>query len=158
MKKNFVLFIGFITIFLFINNNLQAYNEGLAPSFNAGVYTDDSLSFKPFYWTSGLNLDIHFANFLMLSPECYIIVHNFEFRKSWIAPAALLNLKFDIFFIGAGFTKQWYLGKGGGSTGFLLKMNAGFREHGWRLVGFLITGFNDYFDYNEVGATLGFEF
>ena len=158
MKKYFILFIGLIAIFLFTTNNLHAYDEGLVLSFNSGVYTDDSFKFKPFYWTAGLNMDIHFANFLMLSPECYFIVHNFKFRQSWIAPAALLNLKFNTFFIGAGFTKQFYLGEGGGSTDFLLKMNSGFREHGWRLVAFLITGFNEYFDYNEVGLTLGFEF
>lgn len=41
---------------------------------------------------------------------------------------------------------------------FMLKLNAGFRVRNLKLTAYLITDFDDLFEYNVVGATLGFYF
>lgn len=127
-------------------------------SFNAGVHTDDSFSFDPFFWTAGLNLDINMGKHLMLSSECFVIIHEFEFDHTTLAPAVLLNFKFASLFVGGGVTKWWNVNDFSNPSDFMLKLNAGFRGRNLKLTAYLITDFDDLFEYNAVGATLGFCF
>jgi len=130
-------------------------------SLNLGVITDSSFSFKPFFWTAGMTVDIPLGNVLTLSPEGYIVVHKFEFGSFIFAPAVMLNFNFNEFFVGAGVSKWFLLGDdiaGSPSSDFSLKINAGFQGYTMRLTAFIFTPFDDLFDSMAVGATIGFVF
>lgn len=158
MKKIIILFFGASLILSISNQNLYSQYETMTLSFNAGVHTDDSFSFDPFFWTAGLILDINMGDHLMLSPECFVIVHEFEFDYTTLAPAVLLNFKFESLFVGGGITKWWNVNDFSNPSDFLLKLNAGFRGRNLKLAAYLITDFDDLFEDNVVGATLGFYF
>jgi len=162
MKKvSCLIFCGLI-IFAISGQNSQALVKPVSFYINGGVVTDDSLSFDPFQWTAGAIIDISIpASPIMISPECHIIVTNFDFDFFTLAPAVLVNFKFSSLFIGAGITKWWALGseaEGVDPSNFLLKVNAGLKRAGVRLTAFLITEFDSLFEYNTIGATLGFGF
>ncbi|MFQ6083686.1 MAG: hypothetical protein ACE5WD_10035 [Candidatus Aminicenantia bacterium] len=156
MKKLNVFFLSIVLIFAISSHGLKAEHMDL--SIYSGVVTDDSFSFKPFYWTIGLNMDIHFNNLIMLSPECYMITHNFNYF--FLAPAVLLNLNFDFFIVGAGLTKWFSIGESSDfSTDIGLKVNAGINGDNLRLMVFIVTSFDNFFAKGmAVGATLGFSF
>jgi len=130
-------------------------------SLNFGVITDSSFSFKPFLWTAGLTMDIPLGSMFSLAPEGYVVVHNFDFGAFIFAPDVMLNVNLTEFFVGAGVSKWFLLGKdviGSPSTDFSLKLNAGFRGNTMRLCAFVFTPFTDLFKSIAVGATLGFIF
>lgn len=162
MKKIGCLFICGLIIFLFSAQNSQALVKPVSFYINGGVVTDDSFSFDPFFWTAGAIIDINLpAAPIMISPECHIIVRNFEFDYFWLAPSILVNLKLSSLFVGAGLTKWFLVGtdvEETFETEFMLKLNAGLKGPGFRLTAFLITDFDSLFEYNTVGATVGFGF
>ncbi len=125
---------------------------------NFGVMTDDSFSFDPFLWYAGFNLDFHINDLLMISPEGNFITQDFKFNYFWLEPAALLNIKIDHFFVGAGIGK-WFIisGDNQASSDIFLKLNAGFSgDGGMRIRVFLNTFFDDLFgNYITIGAQLG---
>ncbi len=156
MKKLSILF---LTIGLFFAvSSLPLKAEYVETSINSGVVTNDSFSFKPFYWTVGINMDFHFNDLIMISPECYMITHNFNYI--YLAPAVLLNLDFDVFIVGAGLTKWFLIGENSYfSTDAALKINAGINGENLRLMAFIVSPFNNLFAKGmAVGATLGFSF
>jgi len=162
MKKvSCLIFCGLI-IFVISSQNSQAMVKPVSFYINGGVITDDSFSFDPFQWTAGAIIDISIpASPIMISPECHIIVTNFDFNFFTLAPAVLVNFKFSSLFVGAGITKWWPLGSEAErfeASDFLLKINAGLKGVGVRLTAFLITEFDSLFEYNTIGATLGFGF
>lgn len=158
MKKIFILSIGLLLFFFISSQNLSAWDEGLIFSLNGGVLTNEDFKFDPLLWTAGFNLDFHFSDFLMLSPEFYAIIPDTEFDEATLAPAALLNLKFSSLFVGAGVTKWFYVE--GESSDLLFKGNLGLRGNYIRLVFFTVTDFDNFFGRYAywLGATLGFEF
>ncbi|UCC39291.1 MAG: hypothetical protein JSV96_16055 [Candidatus Aminicenantes bacterium] len=158
MKKIIILFFSALLILSVSNQNLYAQYETMSMSFNAGVHTDDSFSFDPFFWTAGLVLDINMGDYLMLSPECFVIVNKFEFGFTNLAPAVLLNFRFESLFLGGGITKWWNVDDFSEPSDFMLKLNAGFKGRNLKLTAYLITGFEDFLENNLVGATLGFYF
>lgn len=158
MKKTIIL--SFTAILLLSFMPLQAVNADHPVNFylNFGLMTDDSFSFDPFMWYAGFNLDFHINDLLMISPEGNFITQDFKFDYFWLEPAALLNVKVDHFFFGAGVGK-WFLIRGefGASSDFFLKLNAGFSgDGGMRIRVFLNTFFDDLFGaYMTIGAQLG---
>jgi hypothetical protein len=138
---------------------LQA--EDFSLSLNFGVVTDDSFKFSPFIWTTGLNLDLHLNDYIMISPEVYGQFYEFKFDYFLIIPGAVLNLKLNKMFIGGGLVKPFLVGSGSSESGDIaLKLNLGFRGNGLRLVFFAVTPFDNMFKkyYTSLGVTLGFEF
>lgn len=129
-------------------------------SLNFGIVTDDSFSFKPFLWTAGLNYNFHINELVSLSPECHIIVHQFDFEYFILAPSVMVNFNFDSFFAGAGLTKWFLIGEGSDfSTDVGLKLHLGFGGNNLRLTFYLVTAFDNLFAKGmAVGTTLGFGF
>ena len=158
MKKNIYVLLAVAFILVMFCSNLNAQQEeGMSFSLNGGVVTDDSFSFDPFLWTAGIIMDFHLGDYLMLSPECFIIVYKFEFDPLWLAPAVIANIKLQSFFVGAGITKWFIIGDGyNASTDFALKINAGLRSGGIRLTAFIVTPFDGMFSHMTIGATIGF--
>ncbi len=158
MKKIIILATGLLLLFLISSQNLRAWDEGLIFSLNSGVLTNEDFKFDPFLWTAGFNLDYHFGELLMISPEFYAIIPNTELDEATLAPAGLLNLKFSSLFFGAGVTKWFYVKEG--SSKLLFKGNLGLRGNYIRLVLFTVTDFDNFFGRYAywLGAMLGFEF
>jgi hypothetical protein len=157
MKKGILLTLIFL--FLISFQPLQARGDHPVNFYlNFGLMTDDSFSFDPLLWYAGFNFDFHINDLLMISPEGNLITQDFKFDSLWLEPAALLNVKVDHFFFGAGVGK-WLLLTGNDtySTDFFLKLNAGFSgDGGLRVRIFLNTAFDDLFgDYITIGAQLG---
>lgn len=158
MKKSFIIVFVLALVLSFSAVELKAKSTGMELFLNGGVVTDDSLSFDPFLWTAGLNLDIHFGSF-MLSPECFVTVYKFEFDPLWLQPAVIANIKLSSFFVGAGLTKWFLIGDGYSlSTDVALKINAGLRGNNFRLTVFAVTNFDNLFEDMSVGATFGISF
>ena len=162
MKKISILCVSLAFLLCFSSIGLNAQNNGTSFYVAAGVVTDDSFSFDPFFWTAGLGFDIHLGELFMISPEGYIQVHNFEFGSFYLVPSVMLNVKLSSFFVGGGITKMWLLGsdiEGSISSDFLLKINAGFNGANIRLAAFVIMEFDAILKKGmTVGATLGFGF
>ncbi|MCX6557517.1 MAG: SH3 domain-containing protein [Candidatus Aminicenantes bacterium] len=126
---------------------------------NFGAQTDENFNFDPFLWTAGVELDIQFGNFLMLSPEAILVGSGFEFKEFILYPAAILNLTVSSFFVGGGVAKGFFIGSGAsGSTDFLLKLNAGLCAPGVKLTVYALMAFDNLFNDMALGATLGFRF
>jgi uncharacterized protein YgiM (DUF1202 family) len=126
---------------------------------NFGAQTDTNFNFDPFLWTTGVELDIEFGSFLMLSPEAILVGSGFEFKNFILYPAAILNLTASSFFVGGGVAKGFFIGSGtSGSTDFLLKLNAGLVAPGIKLTAYALMAFDDLFGDMILGATLGFRF
>lgn len=156
MKKLTILALVGAAIFLAAVPRLSAQIE---TSINFGVVTDKSFSFNPFLWTGGLTVDIFLGPNLSLSPEGFIIVHNFDFGGFFVAPAVLLNFQGQGFFIGAGLTKWWMVGSdvgGSYSSDVALKMNLGFKFSNMKLTMFAVTAFTEFLKEPALGATFGF--
>jgi len=125
-----------------------------------GVLTDQDFTFDPFLWTIGANLDFNLGPVLMLSPECDVIVHKFNFNPVWLAPAVTLNVRASAFYAGGGIGKFLVIGSGYSlSSDFLLKLNAGFKTDSFKLQVYLWTPLSDEaFSEMIYGATVGFGF
>ncbi len=160
MKKVGVLVVGFMLVFGFFARDLKAQQE-MDLYLNLGVLTDDSFDFDPFTWSAGVNLDVHFTDKLMLSPECDVIFQEFKFDYIWLAPGILANVKLSSFFVGAGISKWFKLsGEFATNSKLLLKINAGFKGKKYRVAAYVATPFSDLFEKYMVtfGAVLGFGF
>lgn len=160
MKKVSILVLAFVFVFAFGSRHLSAQVSEMDLYVNVGILTDDSFTFDPFFWSAGANMDIKFGRMLMFSPECDVIFKKFKFKRIWLAPGAVLNVRYGLFFAGAGLRKWFKISKKGFNTDILMKINAGFKGHKYRLAAYLETPFDDFFGKNMVtfGATLGFKF
>ena len=146
----------FILILVFSVQILKAGSEETQLFIKAGTVTNDDFSFSPFLWTAGVNLDFHLSDKLMLSPECDIINHEFDFEYFFLCPGALLNVKQVPFFIGAGVTKWFLIGEGSDlSTDFMLKINIGYIKENIRITAYIVTAFDELFKYNIIGFSIG---
>ncbi len=127
---------------------------------NFGIATDDSLSFDPILWMAGLEVDVMFSDFIMLSPELHLYGYKFEFKQFLLTPGVLLNLKVDPLFVGGGLVKGFVFGEGDSfSSDVALKLNAGFISDTIKLTAYLITDFDSLFKKGMlVGATFGLRF
>jgi hypothetical protein len=127
---------------------------------NFGIMDTDQFKFNPLMWSAGAELDFHFTDYLMLSPEVTLVGNGFKFKEFLLFPGAILNFTPDTFFLGGGVVKGIYLG--GGETfvfdEFSLKLNAGFNSRNVKLTAYVITSFDSLFDGMLVGVTLGFWF
>jgi hypothetical protein len=160
VKKTALILLSFLAVFALSNSELSAQYYGTDLHLTLGTVTDDSFTFNPFYWTAGLSFDIHFGDLLMVSPEGYIQVNNFNWDRFYVVPSVLVNLKLSSLFVGAGVTKAWILGSGipgSPSTNLDLKLNAGFRGAFSKLTAFIITPFDNFLKSPMiVGASIGF--
>ena len=152
MKKIAVSFFTFFLFFSVFSQSLKAKDKGVNFLVNSGIMTE--FEFVNFAWMIGFNLDIHFDNLLMLSPECYVGVNKFDFGNILIFPSVLLNFKFSSFFTGAGIAK-WF-DVSGDTTDFLLKINAGFKNKHIKLTAFVVTRFDNLFSEMIIGVTFGY--
>jgi len=161
MKKTCVLIIIILVIFTVSAQKANAQYRGSWVYLNSGVVTDDSFDFDPFLWTAGLNMDFYLTYNLTISPEIYMIVHNFEFDAFFLAPGVLANIELQQLFFGAGVTKYFIVGsaiKGSFELDWALKLNAGFKGGGIKLQAFIVTPFDNVFEYMDIGITIGFGF
>lgn len=94
-----------------------------------------------------------------LSPECDIIVHQFNFNPLWLTPSVLLNFRVSAFFIGAGISKFFLIGSGYTlSSDILFKANAGIKVDNVKAQAYLYTPFDAFFEDFGIGFNLGFGF
>lgn len=160
MKKITILILTVLVIFAFGARDLTAQVSDMDLYVNLGLTTDDQFTFDPFMWTAGVNIDIHLGRMLMFSPECDVVFMDFKFKKMWLSPGAILNVRYGLMFAGAGIIKWFKLVGNVVNSEFSMKMNAGFIGQKYRLVAYITTPFNDFFGKNMImfGATLGFKF
>jgi len=160
MKKVTVLILTVLVIFAFGARDLTAQASDMVLYVNLGMMTDDQFTFDPFIWTAGANMDINLGRMLMFSPECDVVFRKFNFKNMWLSPGAILNVRYGLLFAGAGIIKWFELAGNLGNSEFLMKINAGFKGQKYRLVAYITTPFNAFFEENTVmfGATLGFKF
>jgi hypothetical protein len=162
MKKIALSILLIAFLFCVTNQNSQALIKPFSLYLSGGVQTDTNLSFKPFRWTAGANMDFSFALLpFTISPECYIIVNKFNFDGFTLAPAVMANLKLANLFVGAGIAKWFLIGTESAETlpkDFKLKLNAGLKGPGVKLTVFAVTDFDNLFktDYMWIGATISF--
>lgn len=158
MKKIIPFLIIVTLIFSFSSVQLRG-SEGMKIFANFGLITDDSFTFTDYMWYAGANIDFHFNDLVMISPEVNLITYKFDFSAFLIEPAVLLNIKLGTIFAGGGLTKMFLIsGSYTGSSDFALKLNAGFRSAHMRFRVFLITPFNDILNQNLVGVQFGLGF
>lgn len=159
MKKLIVSVIAVLALVAIVPRTASAagpYNFYI----RAGVITDQNLTFDPFLWTAGANLDLNLGPALMISPECDIIVYKFHFDPIWLTPAVTVNFRAANLYIGGGLAKFLIIGSGWTlSSDLLLKLNAGFKADTIKLQAYLLTPLSDE-AFSEVlfGATFGFGF
>ncbi len=162
MKKVTILTLTVVVLFAFGARDLTAQASDMDLYVNLGVLTDDQFEFDPFIWSAGINIDIQLGRMLMFSPECDVIFEGFKFKKMWLSPGAILNVRYGLIFAGAGIIK-WFNLVGNEvmvNSELSLKMNAGFKGQKYRLAAYIATPFDDFFGENMImfGATLGFKF
>ena len=152
--KKLCFFFG--VLILGLGLNAQSMNFNL----NFGVLTDDSFSFSPLVLSGGAGLDFHIGSALMLSPEVTFYTNTkFESESFMLYPAVILNFTTGPLFVGGGVAKGFALTSGGGSTDFLLKINAGLRTGSIKLTAYMMMPFDAIFQKGMlVGATIGFGF
>lgn len=160
MKKTTILTLVVVAIFVFGTRDLTAQVSDMDLYVNLGLTSNDKFEFDPLIWTAGVNIDIHLSRLLMFSPECDVVFLKFKFNKMWLSPGAILNVRYGLFFAGAGIIKWFKLVGNVVNSEFSMKMNAGFIGQKYRLVGYIATPFNDFFGKNMImfGASLGFKF
>lgn len=160
MKKVSVLALVVVSLFALGTRNLQAQPVDMELFVNFGLWTDKEFTFDPFFYTGGVNLDVHVTPTFMLSPECDVVFKGFKFDAIWLAPGVVLNVKYSMFFAGAGISR-WFKLKGiDDDSDTLFKINAGVKGHKYRLAVYIETIFNEFFAKDQIyfGATLGFKF
>jgi len=158
MKKIITTSLIFLAVALVAAQDLSAQTD---LSWNIGVITDKSFKFDPFLWTNGLVLDIYMGPRFSLSPEVFMVLHNFDFGAFILAPAVLLNYQGFGFFIGGGVTKWWMLGskvEGAPSSDVMCKLNIGLVGADIKFTFFAVTPFQNFFKDTWFGATFGFYF
>ena len=155
MKKAIHVFLIFFFILPILSTSLFSETETEFAA-NAGLFWYDKFSLKPLYWTMGLNMDFFVNEKFGISPELYLVLRNFEFKKSFWAPALMFNYKFDDFrlgvfytaFLGAGVTKLIRFDKDWDdaelTTDLALKLNVVFSGDKHKSTFFLITSFDNF--------------
>ncbi len=156
MKRFTILVLAVAALLSAAAPRLSAQTE---VSLNFGVVTDKTFTFNPFLWTGGMTVDLFIGPHLSLSPEGFIIVHNFDFGAFFLAPAVLLNFQGHGFFMGGGLTKWWLVGSeigGSYSSDVGMKLNLGFKSANLKFTLYAITPFKDFLKEPILGATFGF--
>ena len=143
----------------------QAQEAKSAFSLNLGVQTNlsSNSSFDIAWFTLDLRAGIGVGRTLEISPEIMAAVDDsLDFDVVWLYPGLLLNLKVGSFFIGAGAVLPVLVYEGESSSGRVSpKVNFGYRAGHLNLTVYLIAWndeFVDFFDLNQIGATIGFRF
>lgn len=110
----------------------------------------------PQYLTLGVQVDVRFANFLMLSPELNVWFEDFHSGGHHLVPGAVLNLRLGRLFLGGGFASVQTGSTGwiGSPSGILPKFNIGYRTRHFQLVAAAVLGSG--FVYGVMTAGLGF--
>ncbi len=157
MKKYFITL--FIVLFLFTGLSYSA-DKSFDMYIGANILTDSSFTFEYYLWGPGVAFDFYLTDNLTISPEAYMYVYKFEFNPFILAPAVLVNMRFNTFFVGAGITKWFLIGSNASdvSSDFALKINAGFVSESLKLSFFAITSFDELFSDMALGASLAFRF
>jgi hypothetical protein len=82
MKKIIIMSFALLMV-----SGIYAASDSLSFVVNIGTMTDQSVSFKPFYWTAGVELDLPFGNAMMFSPELILVGSGTKFQEFFIFPA-----------------------------------------------------------------------
>jgi hypothetical protein len=154
MKRLSLLGLVFIFMLTLVGTDLNAEKEKNNFSLNFGAMGAYGIGL----WTAGINLDLHLADSLMLSPELMTFGWRFHFDSYLLAPGLMLNARHKSVFVGAGLTK-WFLislDDENFESDFLLKFNLGSNMGKLRFAVFAITDFR--FSGVLYGATIGIRF
>ncbi len=93
----------------------------------------------------------------IISPECQFWIHDFE--TYLLNPGAILNLRFNNFFVGGGLVLSFYFYKNDFDNVYLLpKINAGFSSDYTKLTIYLIFPLKDFPEEFLLGASIGIVF
>ena len=158
MKRRILtVLITFLLVLVVIPTDASAIGP-LDIYLQGGLITDNSMSFSPFLWSAGINLDFKFGNMMMLSPELNIIVNEFDFDYILLEPAITINFRLANFFAGAGLTKYFELGDDFWTNKFSLKVHGGLKLIGIKLRVYMIIPFDELFTPAVYGGTIGFGF
>lgn len=141
-----------------ISQKAQAQDKVRAFNLNIGTVTH--MSFGDVYFTLGVGFDSQIGEYIMISPEIQLLSNKFRFDSFPILPGIILNLKLKNFFVGTGVIFPFRIsGDGGIKSGNLAaKINAGFRINRLKLTLYLITPFENLFEENLLGASIGIVF
>ena len=155
MKK---LAVVFLVMFLFVSVSSDLRAERPFDLYINGTFgTGDTFNFDFWYWGLGANADFHVTDMIMISPEVNVFTYEFDFDSFALGTAVMVNFKLSNFFVGAGLDK-WFNLSGWITTDVGLRLNAGLVNNNLRLVVFLLTYFDAFFSYNEIGVQVGFGF
>ncbi len=158
MKKTLPILIVAIILMMSISS-LDAKKKDFGISANFGIMAADDLTFDPFLWYFGGNLDFYISNNLILSPEANLIMQDFNFETFLLQPAIILNLKFSNLFVGGGIQKIFLIGGTKSfSTDLGLKLNAGFKSDNIKFTFFATMPFDSLFEDMIIGAQIGLGF
>lgn len=156
MRKLYVLAVVVILV-LTLSVNLTAGKKDFF--LNIGAITDDSLSFDPFLWYAGFNIDFHIGGYFMLSPEVDVVTYKFKFDTFLLQPALLLNIKMRSFFIGGGINKYFLVsGDSYEASDLGLKLNAGIIRKKIKFRIFADMAFDNLFKDMLIGFQIGIAF
>ena len=136
----------------------QAQDTKQDVNLNIGGLTNQSFM-GPIY-TLGAGADIHLGKHIMISPELQLWSSELRLDVLQLNLGATLNYKLKIFFVGGGINIPFFM-----TTTFTdvfgiigPKINVGLRINRIKLTIYLLTSFEDFFDYFQVGANIGIVF
>ena len=134
-----------------------AQDKKLAFNLNIGVQTSSSFDAGFFRFTLGGGLDFQLEEIITISPEFQLWIHSFETYQ--INPGAILNLRFNTFFVGGGLVISFnYYENDFEDVQWLLKINAGYRSKYSKLTIYLIPPFKNFPEEILIGASIGIVF
>ena len=135
----------------------QAQDKKLAFNLNIGAQTNSSFDAGFFRITLGVGLDFLLGEKIIISPEFQSCFHDFE--TYLLNPGAILNLRFNNFFVGGGLILSFmYYENDFENVQLLPKINAGYRSNYTKLTIYLIPPFKDFPREILLGASIGIVF
>ena len=154
--KKIVVLLAVVLLILSFSTDITAQGMKKGLFLNIGTITDDSLSFDPFLWFAGFNIDFYLANNIMLSPEANVVTYKFKFDTFLFQPAVLLNFKKGSFFFGGGVQKNFLVSGDSYEAGkWGLKLNAGIVGKRIKLRVFADMEFDNLFKDMAIGFQIG---
>ena len=144
---------------------VEAQEKKVAFSLNLGIQTDLSRkgSFESAFFSLDVRVGIGVGKSFEISPEVMAAVDdNLKFDAVWLYPGLMLNFKAGGFFVGAGAVLPIVIWDGESESGNLApKVNIGYSAKHLTLTAYIFTWTEagmDFFEFNSIGATIGYRF